>query len=235
MAPKTQKIELPAIAGELVYFETIDSTQLEAKRRIERGNTTPFVVLADAQTAGRGRFNREWYSPPGGLYFSWATHKVENSAVSLVMGIAVAEALMPFTREGIFLKWPNDIYSDEGKVAGILAEFVNDFLVVGVGVNLVGNGKFPGLGIDFRRRFEVLTKIFREVARVWGDFRAGGFAPFVERYLALTFPVGTPVSVFSGDTRVDGIFAGIGEGGELILRAGDKSLKFFAGEVSLTL
>jgi len=232
---KQEKIELPPIAGKLFWLQETDSTQLESRRLIDAGQRIPFVVLADCQTAGRGRFMRKWLSPPGGLYFSWATQFVPYPAVSLAAGIGVLSAVKKFCSGKIFLKWPNDILTDGGKVAGILAEKYDDVLILGVGVNLVGAGEFPGLGIDPARKIDLLTEIFRRMDEIWTEFAAEGFRRFVRRYLELTFPPGTPITVVDGSRTFSGVFENITPGGELVLRVGDKSLKFSAGEVSLRL
>ena len=137
---KQEKIELPPIAGKLFWLREVDSTQLESRKLIDAGHRIPFVVLADCQTAGRGRFMRKWLSPPGGLYFSWATQFVPHPAVSLAAGIAVLSAIKKFCPGKIFLKWPNDILLANRKCGGILAEA--EFsqgearVIAGIGLNI---------------------------------------------------------------------------------------------------
>ncbi len=105
------------------------------------------VVVADEQTAGRGRLGRAWHSEPGtGLYFSYALKPPGEGAglpiVTLALGLAVQEALQRVTGVACDLRWPNDVLLNEKKCAGILVEMHGEKLVAGVGVN-VNQTKFP--------------------------------------------------------------------------------------------
>jgi BirA family biotin operon repressor/biotin-[acetyl-CoA-carboxylase] ligase len=129
-------------------FSSIDSTNEEAKRRLNDVRQTPFAVVAEEQTAGKGRRGRSFYSPKGtGLYLSLVLSP--NAAVTDVVGITsyaavcVVEAIREVCGKQTAIKWVNDIYLDGRKVCGILTEAVSDMesghvshLIVGVGLNL---------------------------------------------------------------------------------------------------
>lgn len=112
----------------------VSSTQDEARRLVEVGRAKPgHVVVADEQTAGRGRFGREWLSPVGGLYATFVVTAVP--LISPVSGVAVLRALARFGIDA-HLEWPNDVVVDGAKLAGILIETAADIALVGVGINL---------------------------------------------------------------------------------------------------
>src|SRR4051812_49070605 len=112
-------------------FESLDSTNLKARDFIQNGATVGTTIVARTQTAGRGRSDRKWHSPVGGLYFSTLlipSKQTRATELSILAGAAVAQAisqLMPKSL-GITLKWPNDLLIGQKKVAGILSEAVGD-------------------------------------------------------------------------------------------------------------
>ena len=132
-----------------LLFHEIGSTNDEAARLAELGAAEGTTVIASAQTAGRGRFGRTWFSPPGaGLYVSVDLPRPSGRAaiVSLAGGVAVAEGIRAATGLPVEIKWPNDIVVDAGlgrrrKLAGILAEASTtpdglQYIVLGFGINL---------------------------------------------------------------------------------------------------
>lgn len=128
----------------VLYFDEIDSTNSEAKRRILAGEKGKCLYIASHQTAGRGRQGKSFYSPADtGLYmsFSYPAGKNVTDAVFVTSqsSVAVAEAIEDETGLKCCIKWVNDIYIGQKKVSGILAESVRtdeDFIIVGIGINL---------------------------------------------------------------------------------------------------
>lgn len=138
---------------ECIVLRTVDSTNAEAKRRLRAGTKPPFLVAADAQTAGRGRLGRDFYSPAGdGVYLSIACplFGTESDALRLttMASVAVASAIEALTGLHPGIKWVNDLYLDHKKICGILCEGICDpaattrWAVVGIGLNLRSSG-FP--------------------------------------------------------------------------------------------
>ncbi len=126
------------------YFDSVGSTNSEAKTLFLQGETEGLIVVAKKQTAGRGRKGRSWLSPVGGLYFSIILKprlSVETAPLlGLLSGCAVVRSLSSFGLRNVTLKWPNDVLVDEKKIAGILCEAVTredeSFgIIVGIGVN----------------------------------------------------------------------------------------------------
>lgn len=128
----------------VLYFDEIDSTNSEAKRRILAGEKDKCLYIASHQTAGRGRQGKSFYSPADtGLYmsFSYPAGKNVTDAVFVTSqsSVAVAEAIEDETGLKCCIKWVNDIYIGQKKVSGILAESVRtdeNFIIVGIGINL---------------------------------------------------------------------------------------------------
>jgi BirA family biotin operon repressor/biotin-[acetyl-CoA-carboxylase] ligase len=123
------------IVGSKFYRLTeVDSTN-EYVKHILSDAPEGTVVLADVQTAGKGRKGRNWYSPEGGLWMSVLLNHCDNCLIPLTAAVAVCEAFQPYDiRLGI--KWPNDLLLNRKKVAGILAEIIDERAILGIGINL---------------------------------------------------------------------------------------------------
>jgi BirA family transcriptional regulator, biotin operon repressor / biotin---[acetyl-CoA-carboxylase] ligase len=120
------------------YHASIASTQDRA-RELARSSATSTIVVADQQTAGHGRGEKSWLSEPGAsLLASWTFRPApaEPGLFTLLAGVAVTQALRPFGVADLGLKWPNDVWLTNGKIAGVLAHGASDHLVVGIGVNV---------------------------------------------------------------------------------------------------
>jgi BirA family biotin operon repressor/biotin-[acetyl-CoA-carboxylase] ligase len=183
--------------GEIVILAVTDGTNRVAMEMAENGAKHGTVVVADEQTAGRGRMGRRWVSPPGkNLYVSLllrpSVPTVDAPRLALVAGVAIADAVEALGVPAS-LKWPNDLYCGGRKAAGILAEMVSDpggvrHVVIGVGLNVnVEEGDFPpelrGAATSLRicagrafRRVDVLTRMLDAFGTRYAEFIGGGFA-----------------------------------------------------------
>ena len=140
------------VAKEVLYFDTIDSTNTKAQELAEKGYQSGTLVVADKQESGRGRRGRNWVSPSGtGIFMTLMIKPDINpnnaSMLTLVAALAVAKAITSVTGEEALIKWPNDIVVNGKKVCGILTEMNAQFdyinhIVVGIGIN-VHNESFP--------------------------------------------------------------------------------------------
>lgn len=127
-----------------IQFDSVGSTNVEAETLFQAGETAPFWVRADQQTAGRGRRGRDWSSPAGNFYATacYAFDGAPQAAakLSFVAAIAVAKALSAYTLTvAPRLKWPNDVLLDGRKIAGLLLEAKPGYVLIGIGVNLVSH------------------------------------------------------------------------------------------------
>jgi BirA family biotin operon repressor/biotin-[acetyl-CoA-carboxylase] ligase len=222
------------------------STQEVALVMAERGAADRTVVVADTQTAGRGRRGRRWHDAPGESLLASIIVRPRLSVpdlpkLSLTAAVAVGEALERAASLSTRLKWPNDVLVGGRKIAGILLESriaAAPLVVVGVGINL-GQRSFPGaLGrgatsvaletgrvIAPQAMLEALLPSFDAWrARLEGD----GFAAVRRRWLELTETIGRALEA-DGQT---GVAVDLGADGALVLRAPDGLRRVLAGEVS---
>lgn len=228
------------------HHERIGSTSDRLKELARDGAAAWTVVLADEQTAGRGRLGRPWSSPAGGLYLSVLLRPSGASAglVPLAAGVAVAEALGGFGVRS-HLKWPNDVLVDGRKVAGILAEASSsasalEWIVLGIGVNLdaaaLPDSVRPiaaalpvgerGIGRD-----AVAAAVLQQL-RVWYDALTKREAAVLDAWRERSVPWwGQPVEVTAGERVLRGQARGLDERGALVLDLGDGSrVSVLAGE-----
>jgi BirA family biotin operon repressor/biotin-[acetyl-CoA-carboxylase] ligase len=244
------------IGCDIRYFDELDSTQRIAAALAEEGADQGTVVIAERQLAGRGRLGRTWHSPPGvNLYMTVILRpRMSLAAVpqlSLVAGVAVAEALETIAPQLVALKWPNDVWLASRKAGGIIAEAVTDaapgrlLVLLGIGLNL--NLSSREIPLELRNKAtSVLAATGREVDRVqftarllgkldlrYHDAELGGFAAVrsvYEHYFALN---GRRVTVIDGSKTTSGVVRGIDFDGALILDSENQCLRVLTGDVSL--
>ena len=233
------RLNLGGVVGDGVveYHETLSSTQLRA-HDLAREGLPRAVVVADEQTAGRGRSTRRWESPKNsGLYVSILFRPLFLPAimhfVSVASALSVAEAVRGLLGSELRLKWPNDLLNDEGrKVCGILSESsvqgkTLDYCITGIGINLY---EPPSLPPDVAARFGWLCRKGEKADRVellsrvvknffgWIDaMESEGTARMLEVYREKCVSVGRTVKVETETESLTGTCSGIGDEGELIL------------------
>lgn len=218
--------------------------RLRAGEQVVEGNW----LVADRQTAGRGRQGRGWFDGHGNFMGSTVvrTSAGDPSAhtLSLVTGIALHETVRPFCPDDRMpvLKWPNDVLVSGAKLSGILLEATGHAVVVGIGVNLKQAPDLPdratialsSFGPAPDRDFFAgeLARNFADILQRW---RTYGLEPILRQWSALATPEGTPLSVHEpGGALIAGQFAGLAEDGSLRLRLADgTSRAIHAGDVTL--
>lgn len=240
----------PGFAVERV--DEIDSTNTELMRRARAGSQSPVLLVAERQTAGRGRLGRPWQSAqhtaqPASLTFSLGLPLAPKdwSGLSLAVGVSVVESLDPSSSARVRLKWPNDVWVDDRKLAGILIETAvpqgdaaQRYVVIGVGVN-VGPREAEGLRMppawvqewrpDASPGALLLDVVPPLVATVMA-FAERGFAPFAERFAARDALKGREVQLSDGTS---GLCEGVGWGGELLVRTADGLQRITSSDVSV--
>ncbi len=238
----------------LAVFETIGSTNLEALARIRAGERGPLWLATAQQSAGHGRRNRAWISPPGNLAASIIQTIDASPAVVATLGFVASLALDGALRRvtqaagadtSLFaLKWPNDVLAHGEKIAGILIETEavpgGLAVAVGIGVNVTAAPKgmpYPatslagcGVTVSAEEFFGVLSDAWLEFVTLWDSGR--GFHEIRRLWLARAAGLGKPMTVRNGSTVVQGVFETLDEEGRLVLvDAGGKRMTVAAGDV----
>lgn len=241
--------------GEVVYFETTDSTNIRAKKLAEQGAAHGSVVAADKQTGGLGRRGRQWDSPSGiNLYFTLLLRPdfkpSQASMLTILMAIAVSKALEEASVKEVKIKWPNDLVLNGKKICGILTEMSAEpdcihYVVIGTGINL-GQKEFAEelkesatsilieTGIKLKRA-ELLQKILKYFEEAYDLFcRTGNLSPLRNEYEKRLVNKGREVKVLDPKGEYVALAKGINENGELIVtdKEGNERL-VYAGEVSV--
>jgi BirA family biotin operon repressor/biotin-[acetyl-CoA-carboxylase] ligase len=233
----------------LVSFDTLNSTNVEGLACVRAGERGPLWLATAQQTAGVGRRQRAWISPPGNLACSIIETVDADHARAATLGFAAGLALETALRQvsggmaAFQLKWPNDVLGDGKKLAGILieAEPVTGGLaaVVGMGVNVVAapegtpypatSLKALGIATDAETLFAALTDAWAEWFALWDHGR--GFGAIREQWLARAVGLGAAIQVRQGDRVIDGTFETIDEAGRLVVSRDGQSTKVAAGDV----
>jgi BirA family transcriptional regulator, biotin operon repressor / biotin---[acetyl-CoA-carboxylase] ligase len=239
------------------YFEEVGSTNDLAMRAAGRGEPEGAVFVAGAQTAGRGRLGRTWFSPPGaGLYVSAIVRRAALVPwIALAGGVAVAEGIRAATGLPVEIKWPNDVvavgsagFRARRKLAGILAEAVSDgqhvqHVVLGYGINLL-QAAFPpeladratSIESELGRAVEpgpVLAQTLVALNRATTEIETGGPSAIVTRWLALA-PSATGARIeWAGPdgTKLSGVTAGLAPDGALLARRPGRIERILSGEI----
>ncbi len=236
----TQPPDLPAWTT-LHAHDAIGSTSDEARRLAEAGAADGTAVWARRQVAGRGRLGRPWSSPVGNLYVSVVLRRgppARAAELGFACALAVADlAAGAAPHAAVTLKWPNDVLLGGAKLAGVLLEATDAFVVAGLGVNLAAAPEgLPYPATTLAAHGAPLTpeaalgRLLHALHARLAE-RDAGFAHTRAAWLARGPTRGAAISVTVGGVRVEGRFAGLGEDGALLAVVGGAERRFVAGEV----
>jgi BirA family transcriptional regulator, biotin operon repressor / biotin---[acetyl-CoA-carboxylase] ligase len=240
----------------------IDSTNTELMRRAKARQIEPVLLVAEKQTAGRGRLGRDWHNlakrtddnlPALTFSLGLPLSPLDWSGLSLAVGVSVAQSLSPTIR----LKWPNDLWFNERKLAGILIETCvvgsQRYVVIGVGINITAPTANPSSLTETLRTtpawlqevlpqitaFEALEQIALRLVQDILVFADQGFAPFQTRFNALDVLKGRIVSIdnkqikISADSYAQAVALGVNKMGELLIQTSQGVQMINSSEVSV--
>ncbi|MHB8126000.1 MAG: biotin--[acetyl-CoA-carboxylase] ligase [Desulfitobacteriaceae bacterium] len=238
------------LGQKLDLHEELTSTNERAKELAMQGINHGTVVLAERQNAGRGRMQRWWEAPKGGLWMSVILKPklslADASKLTLCTGVAVVDAIAEVCKIKAGIKWPNDLVYEGQKIVGILAEVVGEWntvqtMVIGIGVNV--NFRREELSKDLMAttlqeivgaKFDLnilAASILERLEEELTSLETQGFSSLRERWLQRAVGLGQGAVIQQGNQTLKGIIQGISYDGELIIRIGEENLTFSAGEV----
>ncbi len=236
----------------LEVVNVIASTNQYVKERIPH-LPQGYTCIAEAQTQGRGRHGRTWVSPYGAslylsTYWQFAAGYQAINGLSLAMGVAIAQTLQQLNVEGVQLKWPNDVYLDGKKLAGVLIEVegqmgVECHCVIGIGLNIDLPSQqdeidqpWTDLAKSTGRQFDrnlLCATLLNQLYLTLSEFESSGLATYIEPWKALNLYADQPIRVLSGKTEKQGTCRGINPQGALLLETLSGIEAIHGGEVSV--
>jgi len=238
-------------------LEKTESTNDWLLKKIHPGLSSGTVCLTEHQTSGRGTKGRQWLSPFGtnlyvSMYWRFECGPVELGGLSLAMAAVIARTLVNAGAEDIKIKWPNDLYTSEGKLGGILIDMAAEVtgpshVVIGVGLNLgmpvkhheeidqsvadLGDTGLSGVV----SRSQLAAMMINTLAEGCQQFSSEDFTAFRDDWLAHDMVIGQQVEIISGNQVVSGEVYGVNDTGAIELQTDSGRLAFSSGEVTLRL
>lgn len=233
----------------VVYFKTLSSTNVYARKLVDDGVAEGTVVVADVQHRGRGRKDRTWFSPEDGLWFSVILSPgippQRGMMLTMVASVSVVQAMRDVTGLSPVIKWPNDVLIDGKKVCGVLTELDAEmdrinYSIVGIGVN-VNNRLDEGL---YEKATTLLEEFGSKVSRVqllrcilkrfdenYLRLMEGDYGFIRDKWVSMSNIVDRKVLVRDDDKTIQGIVSGVDEDGCLILKTDSGTQRIFSGDV----
>lgn len=244
------------IGSEIIFFDTINSTNTLAIELAGKGYSEGTVIIADAQTGGKGRLGRTWLSPPGknihmSIILRPAISPRDASILTLMSAVACASAIKRLSSISASIKWPNDIMVSDRKLGGILTEIKADMdrifhAVIGIGINInLEAGDMPdeikacatsikNESGDAQSRTLIAIEIIKELDGWYSMLLNSGKKPIIDEWLKLSSTIGRAVKVTVGNNVFTGIAESIDDEGMLILKLPGNTLKkISAGDVTI--
>ena len=248
------RLSTRVIGREILCHEQLASTNLTAMELGEAGAAEGLVVIAEQQTAGKGRLGRRWESPAGvNLYLSILLRPAmppwEVPRLTFLSAVAAARALQDVTGLKVEVKWPNDLLVNGKKIAGLLNEMSAEsdavhHVVLGLGLNINMTAdqfpselRYPATSVWLEKgtltsRLDVVVALLEHFDRLYDEFLRCGMEPVRQAWQELFAMLGKAVRVESGPASLKGVVAGIDEEGALLLQLPDGTIeKVLAGDV----
>lgn len=218
------------IGSKFFYLDEVDSTNEYAKKIIEKASDGT-VVLADVQTAGKGRLDRKWYSPEGGIYLSVILFPEKPLLIPVLAGVAICETFYNNYDITLGIKWPNDILLNGKKVAGVLVEIVDSVVIMGIGINL-NIVEFPdelkdiasSIFLETKKRLDkmmVYNDLSREIEELYQMLKNNQANEIIQKWRNYTIMFGKNVVIETPEKVVTGRAIDISGNGALVIALPD--------------
>lgn len=250
-------LDTEIIGKEMHYYPSVNSTNREAKALAYHGASDGTIVVAEEQGNGKGRLDRNFYSPRGkGIWFSiilrpkFLPHDAPKC--TLMAAVAVAEAMKRFNLKAE-IKWPNDIMFDGRKIVGILTEITGElgkitYIVVGIGINVnISREEFPKeirdvaaslseMNGEDLARADFFRAVLEEFDKLYREVNEAGFDKIIERWKEYNITLGKDIRVISasdGGETFNGKAVDLNSEGALIVETEGGLRTVYAGDVSI--
>ena len=255
----TRDLKTKLIGKRVYYFEEIDSTQNFAQNIAADKKENGTIIIAEKQTSGRGRLDRKWTSPKGGIWFSLIIHPKFDVSSSTLIPILSAVALSKSIKSVLGIetevKWPNDITMNGKKVAGVLvdASFQTnsiDYLILGIGINFDIDAKklekrltkTPNFyGIDSLRGKEnktppktLLKEFLLQFEKNLLQLDKGEKSKIIKEWTKRAAGIGKKITINTSNGKISGISQGIDNDGALKIKTKNETKKIYVGDVVLS-
>ena len=255
----TRDLKTKLIGKRVYYFEEIDSTQNFAQNIAADKKENGTIIIAEKQTSGRGRLDRKWTSPKGGIWFSLIIHPKFDVSSSTLIPILSAVALSKSIKSVLDIetevKWPNDITMNGKKVAGVLvdASFQTnsiDYLILGIGINFDIDTKklekrltkTPNFyGIDSLRGKEdktppkkLLKEFLLQFEKNLFQLDKGEKSKIIKEWTKRAAGIGKKITINTSNGKISGISQGIDNDGALKIKTRNETKKIYVGDVVLS-
>ncbi|PIP67563.1 MAG: biotin--[acetyl-CoA-carboxylase] ligase [Candidatus Omnitrophica bacterium CG_4_9_14_0_2_um_filter_42_8] len=246
------QLKTDIIARKIYSYKETSSTNDAAYQLAASGEKEGSVIIAESQTAGRGRMGRSWVSPRSkGAYFSVILRPdilpKEVSSITLFSALSVAKTIREMAGLAAFIKWPNDVLINNKKICGILTEMNAEtdkinFVIIGIGININTKEEFLPKGATSIMeakgaeisRVELVKGIFKNLDKYYRLFNGGHIAEIIREYKEFSNFLGKRAQVTYHDTKIEGYVVDVDKEGALILRM-DSGLneRILAGDVTM--
>ncbi|KYK34047.1 MAG: hypothetical protein AYK22_01025 [Thermoplasmatales archaeon SG8-52-3] len=245
----TKNLRSKIIGKKIHYFKKISSTNSYAKKLIKEFTDEGTIVVADVQTQGRGRKNRLWHSPFGGLWFSIILYPdlppESGMLITMAVSISVAQAIKETTGMNAKIKWPNDLLIRNKKVSGILTEldassYKINYAIIGIGINVNNkiNDELKTIACSLKQennkdisRIKIFISILENFDFYYDKLKNKDLDFIKKTWLSFTNILNKKIQVTENKKVIEGVFLGINDLGHLILDTKFGEIKIITGDI----
>lgn len=253
MTNNIEKLNTKWLGNTIKYYQVLDSTQTTAHALAKAGAEHGTIVIADTQTMGRGRLGRSWHSANDkGIWLSMIIRPTftytEASLITLYTSLAITKTLYKLFNIEAKVKWPNDVYINGKKCAGILTEVHGDrnkldYLIIGIGINsdkTIYPEEIKDKAISLEQviqyqpnKLEIIEELLIQFEEGYDSFISSGLASFYQEYNKLLLWKGEEIIVENINSSIKGTFLGIDSNGHLLIKDENEQInKIISGDIS---